>query len=187
MLPATPDEPRGSGYHAAVTDARPTPPTLTARPLRADAYAAWYRRVTDAYAEDIATNGLVERMAAQRKAEHDMAAVLPDGLDTTGQQIMVLEAEGNAVGRLWVGHREIDGRPVLYVWDVEIDPESRGRGFGRQAMRLVEETARARGLTRIDLNVFGGNQVARSLYRSLGYEERAVAMSLDLGETNLSR
>jgi len=187
MLPVAADDPRGSGYHAIVTTARPTPPQLAARPLRADEYDAWYRHVTDAYGEDIATNGLVERETARRKAERDMATILSSGVETLNQLIMVLEADGVAVGHLWVGRREIDGRPVLYVWDIEIDPERRGRGYGRQAMRLAEETARAWGLTHIELNVFGGNQVARSLYRSLGYQERAVAMSLDLGDSSLSR
>jgi predicted GNAT family acetyltransferase len=30
------------------------------------------------------------------------------------------------------------------------------------------------------LNVFGGNEVARNLYRSLGYEELAALMRKDL-------
>ena len=33
---------------------------------------------------------------------------------------------------------------------------------------------------RMELNVFGGNDVARSLYRSLGYVERAVSMGKDI-------
>jgi ribosomal protein S18 acetylase RimI-like enzyme len=48
-------------------------------------------------------------------------------------------------------------------------------------MELLEEEVRARGLRRIELNVFGGNEVARGLYRSLGYAERAVAMDKELG------
>ena len=47
-------------------------------------------------------------------------------------------------------------------------------------MLLLEDEARSLGLTRISLNVFGGNEVARSLYRSLGYAEKAVAMSKEL-------
>ena len=50
----------------------------------------------------------------------------------------------------------------------------RGRGLGRRAMELAEEEANRRGLARIELNVFGGNEVARGLYRSLGYAEVAV-------------
>ncbi len=47
-------------------------------------------------------------------------------------------------------------------------------------MTLAEAEARDRGIDRIALNVFGGNAVARGLYRSLGYEEQAVAMSKHL-------
>ena len=50
----------------------------------------------------------------------------------------------------------------------------------RQAMELLEAEVRADGLPGIDLNVWGGNDLARSLYRSLGFEERAVFMSKEL-------
>ena len=72
------------------------------------------------------------------------------------------------------------GEKTLYVYSVEIAPEHRGRGLGREGMRLFEEEARRRGLSRTNLTVLGGNEVARSLYRSLGYVERAVFMSKDL-------
>lgn len=160
---------------------------LSARPIRDDEYAAWYGQVTDEYAADIATHGMTPPDEARRKADRDMASVLPQGLATPGQAILVLEADGERVGRLWVGERTIDGRRALFVWDVHVEPGHRGRGFGRRAMELAEEEARSRGLARIELNVFGGNTVARTLYRSLGYEERAVAMARDLGDSASSR
>ena len=61
---------------------------------------------------------------------------------------------------------------------IEIFARFRGGGFGRQAMLLLE--ARSRGLSRISLNVFGGNEIARSLYRSLGYAENAVQIGKTL-------
>jgi RimJ/RimL family protein N-acetyltransferase len=47
-------------------------------------------------------------------------------------------------------------------------------------MELAEAEARSHGLHRIALNVFGGNEVARNLYRSLGYAESAVHMAKDI-------
>jgi hypothetical protein len=47
-------------------------------------------------------------------------------------------------------------------------------------MQLFEDEARRRGHSQVGLTVLGGNDVARSLYRSLGYAERAVFMSKDL-------
>ncbi len=159
---------------------------LTSRPLRADEYDAWYRHVLSGYAHDIAVHGGMDPEAAQRKSERDMAQLLPAGLETPDHTILVLEAAAERVGLLWVGPRTVDGLRVLYVWDVEIDAAFRGRGYGRQAMLVAEEVARSQGLARIQLNVFGGNAVARSLYRSLGYAERAVAMGKDLGDPGAS-
>jgi ribosomal protein S18 acetylase RimI-like enzyme len=68
----------------------------------------------------------------------------------------------------------------LYVYSIEISPKHRGRGFGREAMLLFEDEARSRGISTTSLTVLGGNEVARSLYRSLGYVERAVFMSKDV-------
>jgi ribosomal protein S18 acetylase RimI-like enzyme len=48
-------------------------------------------------------------------------------------------------------------------------------------MELAEQQASARGIGRVELNVFGGNEVARNLYRSLGYVETSVQMAKDLG------
>jgi ribosomal protein S18 acetylase RimI-like enzyme len=96
--------------------------------------------------------------------------------------LFVLEDAGadEPVGRAWLGERDgPDGR-AAYVWDVFVEEQARGRGFGRRAMELLEKEARRRGHTRIRLNVFGGNEVARSLYRSLGYAELAVFMGKDL-------
>ena len=70
----------------------------------------------------------------------------------------------------------------LWVYDIEIDPEHRGRGLGRDAMRLAEEEARRLGRQRIKLNVFARNAVARALYLSLGFEEMSIQMSKPVGE-----
>jgi ribosomal protein S18 acetylase RimI-like enzyme len=65
---------------------------------------------------------------------------------------------------------------MAWVFQVEVAPEYRGRGYGRVAMLRAEHDARARGMTSLGLNVHGQNKVARSLYDRLGYQ----AMSLQL-------
>jgi ribosomal protein S18 acetylase RimI-like enzyme len=103
--------------------------------------------------------------------------LVSDGLPVAGQQLFWVErGETNErIGRVWLGERE-DGQPVGVLYDIEIGSAFRGRGLGRELMLLIEEEARRRGFTEIRLNVFGGNEIARSLYRSLGYAEFAIAM-----------
>ena len=88
---------------------------------------------------------------------------------------------GERVGDLWFAERDSDfGDKAAFIYSIEIFEEFRGRGLGRQAMLALEDEVRRRGLSRIALNVFGGNDVARSLYRSVGYAETAVFMSKEL-------
>jgi ribosomal protein S18 acetylase RimI-like enzyme len=162
-------------------------PAVRLRPLREDEFPAWRQAVTDGYADEIEVLGDTPREAARAKAEKDMSSILPDGLTTAGHWIFVVERGDEPVGKLWVAERMMDGRQVLYVYDVEIAEDHRGEGLGRAAMLLAEEEARARGIGRMELNVFGGNEVARGLYRSLGYTERAISMGKDLGDPQAPR
>jgi ribosomal protein S18 acetylase RimI-like enzyme len=155
-------------------------PAVRLRPLRAEEFPAFLEASKRGYAEGIATHGGRSAEFARQKSEEDHAAVLPDGLDTPGHAIFVIEADGERVGMLWLAEREIGGRPVSYIYDIEVDERHRGKGYGRAAMLLAEEEAMRRGLHRIELNVFGGNQVARNLYRSLGYVETSAQMAKDL-------
>lgn len=155
-------------------------PSVRLRPLTAAEFPAFVAASKAGYAQGIELHGGQTHEAAQQKAEADFPAVLPLGLDTPGHSIFIVEADGAAVGRLWLAEREMAGRKVLYVYDISIHPEHQGRGYGRAAMRLAEDEARARGIGRIELNVFGGNDVARGLYRSLGYVETAAQMRKDL-------
>ena len=68
----------------------------------------------------------------------------------------------------------------LWIYEVRVDPAQRGKGLGRALMQFAAEEARRRSLPRVALNVFGGNDAARGLYRSLGYREAAVTMIKEL-------
>jgi ribosomal protein S18 acetylase RimI-like enzyme len=150
------------------------------RPITAEEFADFVQRVQAGYASDIEVHGGQTHDAALEKASADMAAALPKGMQTPGHAIFVVEADGVDVGRLWLAERTSGGRPTLFVYDVEIDRDWQGRGYGRAAMRLAEEEARTRGIEYLELNVFGGNDVARNLYRSLGYVETSVQMRKSL-------
>jgi ribosomal protein S18 acetylase RimI-like enzyme len=127
------------------------------------------------YAADIERAGASPDIA-RKKAERDFPALLPKGLATEGQWLYTVEADDEAVGVLWVAEREDDFGKSLFVYDVQIDEAQRGRGLGRAAMLLAEDEARRRGIGAVSLNVFGGNDVARNLYRSLDYSEAAIYM-----------
>ena len=153
------------------------------RPLRDDEFDAWVERGKAEYARDMIENAGAPPEQAHAKSEQDWASLLPQRVETPDQFIYAVEdAEtGERVGDVWFAKRETQFEgSVAFVYSIEIGSEFRGRGYGREAMLLLEDEARARGLDRMSLNVFGGNEVARGLYRSLGYAESAVWMAKQL-------
>jgi ribosomal protein S18 acetylase RimI-like enzyme len=47
-------------------------------------------------------------------------------------------------------------------------------------MRAAEDYVKSQGGTKLELNVFGPNAVARGLYESLGYKTMTIGMRKDL-------
>ena len=110
--------------------------------------------------------------------------VLPEGLGTPDHWIEVAEGEdGERVGVLWFARRSTPAGDIAYLFDIQVEEAMRGRGFGRRLMELLEDRAAALDLRRIELNVFGHNEVARRLYEELGYVEmsRQLFKELDGG------
>jgi ribosomal protein S18 acetylase RimI-like enzyme len=155
---------------------------LRLRPIRDDELSDFVLKARDGYAQDIERNAGLSAAEARDKAERDIAALVPDGRVGEGQYLFVVEddATGEAVGRVWFAERQRGTRTIAWLYEIAIDQEQRGRGLGRQAMLLLEDEVRRCGLPLIALNVFGGNERARSLYRSLGYVEDSVGMSKEL-------
>jgi ribosomal protein S18 acetylase RimI-like enzyme len=124
--------------------------------MHADEYPAFAERSRRGYIDDMVEHGGMLRSAAEAKADRDFALVLPDGLETPGHWILVVEADGLAVGVLWFAERVMDGRTTAFLYDIHIDTDQQGRGHGRAAMLAFEQEAARRGLTHLSLNVFGG-------------------------------
>jgi ribosomal protein S18 acetylase RimI-like enzyme len=155
---------------------------LRLRPLRDAELPAYVEHNRAAYERDLVAQAGLSRAQATTKTDTDRERLFPGGRPASGSELFVIEDDsGVRVGDLWIAERENDGGDkALYVYAIEIAPEHRGRGLGREAMLLFEDEARSRGLSGTSLTVLGGNEIARSLYRSLGYAERAVFMSKTL-------
>ncbi len=149
-------------------------------PMREDEFRAWSEDARTWYAWDLVHHGGMPAEAAERKAVADMAGAFKDGFATQGNVLFVIEEDGSVIGSVWFAPREQHGEKQAFLYAIKVDEEHRGRGLGRRAMELLEVEVKARGFDRIMLNVFGGNETARALYRKLGYGEAAVYMTKEL-------
>jgi ribosomal protein S18 acetylase RimI-like enzyme len=151
--------------------------TVSLRRSTPDEYTAWSVVALEEYIDEIVASGGMSREAAAAKARRENDEILPLGLDTPGQLIFRVEADGQPVGWPWLAlDKPVPEAGVGFIYDISVDQQLRGRGYGRAAMRLAEEEARRNDLHALALNVFGHNTVARALYASLGYRETSVQM-----------
>src|SRR5215472_2706014 len=60
------------------------------------------------------------------------------------------------------------GRPGLYLEDLFVRPEDRGKGYGRALLVRLAEIARDRGCGRMEWAVLDWNEPAINFYRKLG-------------------
>ncbi len=146
---------------------------VSLRPLRGDELPVFLKAHTDRYAQDMADNAGMTSASARAKAERDVG-LLQDAL------LLAIDADGRTIGRVVVGLDAFATPRLAFLYEIVLDEEVRGRGLGRAALRAVEAEARSRGMEKLQLNVFGGNEVARSLYRSEGYAELSVSMGKEL-------
>ncbi len=114
------------------------------------------------------------------KEEHDK--LLPNGPASPNQYLYSIQDTntGSNVGLIWFANQQQGQTRHAFIYDIRIDEDQRGRGYGQQAMLAVEEKVKALSLDTISLHVFGHNQVARSLYEKIGYEVTNVLMSKKL-------
>ena len=97
---------------------------------------------------------------------------------SAGQHIFDVLRDGEIVGTLWLGHQP--GQKEWFIYDIVINEEHRGAGLGRATMLAAEEYVKSQSATRLGLNVFGPNTIARRLYESLDYQVMSISMYRDL-------
>ncbi|MGH7120450.1 MAG: GNAT family N-acetyltransferase [Acetobacteraceae bacterium] len=85
---------------------------------------------------------------------------------------LIAEVAGEAAGfALWFyTFSTFTGRPGLYLEDIYVTPEHRGRGIGHAVFRYLAHLAEAEGCARVEWSVLDWNAPALRFYAALGAE-----------------
>ena len=74
------------------------------------------------------------------------------------------------------------GRKIYYVTEFGVDEAFQRRGVGRELMAFMGEDARAKGFTRIELDMWTFNEGALRFYEAAGFRAFRQLMEWDLNE-----
>ena len=149
--------------------------------MAAAEFGAYRARLVPSYAAEHVRAGDWTADQAETLAARQVDNLLPEGPDTPGMLLLVAGTPGGEpVGVVWVAlDRPRPGE--AWIYDIEVNPEHRGQGYGRALLRAAEQEAARHGSRAIGLNVFGTNTVARQLYETSGYQITAINMRKELG------
>lgn len=85
-------------------------------------------------------------------------------------EALIAELDGRAVGFALFFHTfsTFRGQPGIYLEDLFVQPEHRGRGLGKALLARLAALAVERGCGRVEWAVLNWNEPAIGFYRSLG-------------------
>ena len=118
---------------------------------------------------------LIRGLAEYERLAHEMVATAAD-LEAAlfgprpAAEVVLAECDGQVAGfaLFFVSFSTFLGRPGLYLEDLFVRPDFRGRGIGRRLMTRLAALAVERGYGRFEWSVLDWNRPAIDFYRSLG-------------------
>ena len=149
-------------------------------PMTQPEYEAFVERAIPGFAADNVRAGYWSVSEALEKSREGYEKLLPQGLETENHYLYTLYDANEAVGMIWI-RADLDSPPKNgFIFELYVDEKFRGKGYGKQAMSLIEEKVRELGLESLGLHVFAVNNVARNLYEGVGYEVSSLNMTKKL-------
>lgn len=99
------------------------------------------------------------------------------------KRILVAEEDGHVVGLLSFMYRHVESdkqvtRNVIFVDDLAVKEEYRGKGIGTQLLKTIKERVKAENLDGLELQVNARNTAAQKMYEKFGFTEKSINMEL---------
>jgi ribosomal protein S18 acetylase RimI-like enzyme len=151
--------------------------TLQLIPMTENEWADYVEFLVRDYARENVEAGYWDEKDAIEKSRKQTMELLPQGVKTPNHHLFTVRDEDQKVGVVWMRSTLDSALKTGFIFDITIDEGQRGKGYGKKAMLLIEETAKEMGIQQMGLHVFAKNKVARGLYEKLGYETKSLNMT----------
>lgn len=117
----------------------------------------------------------IKKLAEYEQLSHEVVATVETLRETLfGEkayaEVVIGEFEGVPAGYALFFHNfsTFTGRPGIYLEDIYVDKEMRGKGFGKCLLAYIAKLAVERNCTRVDWSVLDWNESSIQFYRSIG-------------------
>jgi ribosomal protein S18 acetylase RimI-like enzyme len=146
-------------------------------PMDEGQFAAYLERAVPRYAKENVKAGYRTEEDALDRSRADHLRLLPLGTETPGNHLFIINdrESGHQIGVIWIKFEE-GNNPAVYIYDVFVEEQFRGKGYGKATLRAVEAFSKAKGARSIFLHVFAHNPLAMRLYDEAGFKVRSMNM-----------
>lgn len=147
-----------------------------------DEFKVYLKKLVENYAVENVKSGRWEKENALEKSKREVRSLLNDGLNTKNHELLsLLEKDtGKKIGHLWL-HIFPGMEKKGFIYDFVVDEKFRGKGYGKESLKALEEYASKMGVEELSLHVFAHNTVAVALYKKMGYEITSMNMAKHIG------
>ncbi|MFD1020716.1 GNAT family N-acetyltransferase [Thalassobacillus hwangdonensis] len=139
-------------------------------------FKEFYDVATINFANDKINNGSWPEQTALEQSKEAFQSLLPDNEKTENHYLKNILFMDRKIGYMWYAINSTEPSPHAYLYEIFINPEFRGKGFGTEAMRLCMKEIEQKGIDDVWLHVFGHNHGALKLYQQLGFETTDYTM-----------
>lgn len=122
----------------------------------------------------------IVELAVYEKLEHEVVATVTTLEETLFgatryAQCIIAEYQSKPVGYalFFNNFSTFTGRPGIYLEDLYVQPEMRGKGFGKNLLAYLAKLAVDSNFTRVEWSVLDWNEPAIEFYRSIGAQPMA--------------
>lgn len=116
---------------------------------------------------------LIRKLAVYEKMENEVETSVDELrvniFENKYAKVLIAEEDGKPVGfaLYFFNFSTFVGKPGLYLEDLFVEPEFRGKGYGKQLFVELSKTAKAQNCGRMEWSVLDWNAPAIKFYESL--------------------
>lgn len=117
----------------------------------------------------------IKELAEYEKLSHEVVATEATLAETlfgipAYAEVLIAELESEPVGYALFFHNfsTFTGRPGIYLEDLYVRPQQRGKGYGKALLAYIAQLAVERNCTRVEWSVLDWNEPSIKFYRGIG-------------------
>ncbi|RXJ72724.1 GNAT family N-acetyltransferase [Veronia nyctiphanis] len=145
---------------------------VSLKKMNEESFAEYLQFAIPAYASENIRAGRWPTTGDLERSKLEYADLFPEGLKTKDNYLFNIVESSNdiEIGHLWVKITSKENSKSAFIYDLHIHESYRGKGYAKAALLCTEHFASSLGADSISLHVFNHNDVAKALYKKVGYE-----------------